>query len=335
MTYPYSRNTKLSPIPHVVLLSRWPNTLFTPTMALQLPPIFTTLQPALVLATNIVTLAVGPDHRVLQFAFSVPVLFILAAQSLYRDWDRGWGLHYGLNCFVVTSLVTWVDWIPLNSPYKERWMKLEQRKGAEKLVDEKIGSTESPAFPKDDGDVIRSKSSSTDVSKKRDVPASFLQRLWWAARLATTNRYVGWSCEVKNVPASVSPSYPRWFVLRPKHPLSAQPANERRKFLARKALRFALFFVLKDTIYSYTASSPHGTWLDLSRSSPVVSLAGYPFVYRLYWTWVYIALTYISLELMTTLYSLIAVGTFMAKPHDCPRMFNDLRGCYTVRRAWS
>lgn len=100
-------------------------------------------------------------------------------------------------------------------------------------------------------------------------------------------------------------------------------------------MRFALFFVLKDAIYSYTTSSPHGTWLDLSPSTPVISLTGYAYTYRLYWTWVYIALTYISLELMTTLYSLIAVASFMAKPHDCPRMFSDLRACWSVRQAWS
>lgn len=181
-------------------------------MALQLPLVFITLQPVLILATNILTLAVGPNHRFLQFAFSVPVLFILAAQSLYRDWDRGWGLHYGLNCFVVTSLVTWVDWILLNNPDKEDWVKLEQRKGAEALGKEKVESTESHAFPKDDGGVIKSKSSSKQISEKQSAPASFLKRLWWAARLATTNRYVGWSCEVKNVPASVPSTYPRWSV---------------------------------------------------------------------------------------------------------------------------
>ena len=118
-------------------------------------------------------------------------------------------------------------------------------------------------------------------------------------------------------------------------PTPAQPTDQGRKFLARKLLRFGLFFLLKDAIYSYTASSPHGTWLDLSPHSPVIGLSGYPFTYRLYWTWVYIALTFVSLELMTTLYSLIAVASFLAKPHDCPRMFNELRGCYTVRKAWS
>jgi hypothetical protein len=60
-----------------------------------------------------------------------------------------------------------------------------------------------------------------------------------------------------------------------------------------------------------------------------------PFTHRLYWTWVYITLTYICLELMNTLYGLVAVASFLATPSDCPRMFNALTQCYSVRRAWS
>jgi hypothetical protein len=41
------------------------------------------------------------------------------------------------------------------------------------------------------------------------APEGFGERLWWAVRLATTNRYVGWSCEAKNVPLEVGPEYPR------------------------------------------------------------------------------------------------------------------------------
>lgn len=182
-------------------------------LSLQLPPIFTTLQPPLILLANILTLAIGPRHRVLQFAFGVPVLFILAAQSLYREWDRGWGLHYGLNCFVVTNLVVWVDWILLNSPYKEEWVKLDHRKGSGRSREEKAVSlvpSSSAGFPKDDGGVVESKGGLKKGLEKRAAPVGFWSRLWWATRLATTNRYTGWSCEVKNVPASVPSTYPRW-----------------------------------------------------------------------------------------------------------------------------
>ncbi len=96
---------------------------------LQLPVILPTFQVPLILLTNVITLAIGPQRRVLQFAFSVPVLFVLFAQSLYREWERGWGLHYGLNCFVMSLAMVWVDWMLLNSPGREDWMKLDVRQG--------------------------------------------------------------------------------------------------------------------------------------------------------------------------------------------------------------
>ncbi|KAJ4410433.1 hypothetical protein N0V91_001919 [Didymella pomorum] len=167
-------------------------------MALQLPPIFITLQPALILTTNVLTLAIGPQHRVLQFAFSVPALFILAAQSLYRDWDRGWGLHYGLNCFVMTSLVTWVDWILLNNPYKEQWVKLEQRKGAETLGKETVRATESPEFPKDDGGVVRNVSAEALVGCKTGDYESLRQ-------LELRSKERAWFCPT-HIPTLVSSS---------------------------------------------------------------------------------------------------------------------------------
>ncbi|KAF1929477.1 uncharacterized protein M421DRAFT_420004 [Didymella exigua CBS 183.55] len=286
-------------------------------MALHLPPLFTTLQAPLIILTNILTLAIGPRNRLLQFAFSVPVLFLLAAQSLYRDWDRGWGLHYGLSCFVVTNLAVWADWALLASPDREGWAKLEQRSGAAQKEKEKESRGEGEgAFPKDDGGVVESKRG----VQGGGVPTSFCARLWWAIRLSATTRYIGWSCEVKNVPPSVPVGYPR------------------SKFLFRKTARFALFYLLKDAVYAHTASSPHGTWLDLHRQTPAGAVIGFeasPYLHRLYWTWIYIALTYISLELLSTTSSLLLVSTSLAHPWECPRMFADLRGAHTVRAAWS
>jgi hypothetical protein len=45
--------------------------------------------------------------------------------------------------------------------------------------------------------------------EKEAAPEAFWERLWWAIRLSTTNRYVGWSCEAKNVPLEVGAEYPR------------------------------------------------------------------------------------------------------------------------------
>ncbi|KAH6618760.1 membrane bound O-acyl transferase family-domain-containing protein [Boeremia exigua] len=262
-------------------------------MSLQLPPIFATLQVPLILLTNIATLAIGPRHRVLQFAFSVPVLGVLVAQSVYREWDRGWGLQYGLNCFVMSAVMTWVDWVLLDSPDRERWVRVKSN-----------GQVES------NGHAVIS-------SKMASAPTGFWSRLWWAAQLSTTNRYTGWSCESKNVPVEVGPEYPRLL------------------FIVRKTLRAGLFYVLKDAVYSYTASSPHGTWLEIAHLDPVISFVQYPFLYRLKFTLVYIVLTYTSLELMNTLYGIVSVATGLAAPMNCPSMFGDLKGLYSVRRAWS
>jgi hypothetical protein len=108
-----------------------------------------------------------------------------------------------------------------------------------------------------------------------------------------------------------------------------------RKFVARKALRAGLFYVLKDLIYSYTASTPHGTWVDIVHLDPIVSFDGYPFWHRFKLTWVYIALTYIGLEWANAMYGIFCVATRLRTPTDCPSMFNDLKEAYTVRRAWS
>jgi hypothetical protein len=156
---------------------------------LQLPPLFTSLQIPLLLLTNCLTLAIGPSHRLAQFAFSVPVLGVLTAQSLYREWGPNWGMHYALNIIVMVTLATWVDWVVLQRPDREGWVKVDRR-------------------GESDGDVSK-------VQKGRGAPSGFWSRLWWAVRLTASgtgvgNRYVGWSCEVKNVPVEVDVGYSRW-----------------------------------------------------------------------------------------------------------------------------
>ncbi|KAJ8106496.1 hypothetical protein OPT61_g9497 [Boeremia exigua] len=305
-------------------------------MALQLPPVFTTLQVPLIMLTNITALAIGPRHRVLQFAFSVPVLIVLVAQSLYREWDGGWGLHYGLNCFVMSLVMDWVDWVLLNSPYREGWTKLEVRKGAVKEEGGVVRKEQGNGYASSNGNLksnghasnghasnghasnghAKSNGHATSMSKD-DAPKRFWSRFWWATRLTTTNRYPGWSCESKNVPVEVGPEYSRLL------------------FIARKTLRAGLFYALRDVVYSFTASSPHGTWLDIAHIDPVVSFDQYPFLYRLKYTWVYIVLTYVSVEFANTLYGIASVATGLAVPMDCPSMFGDLKELYSVRRAWS
>lgn len=95
----------------------------------------------------------------------------------------------------MSAVMTWVDWVLLNSPDREGWVKLDVRKGAEKGGE---GNGH-----------VKSNGHAGGLSKGQNVPEGFWSRLWWATRLATTNRYTGWSCESKNVPVEVGPGYSR------------------------------------------------------------------------------------------------------------------------------
>jgi hypothetical protein len=153
--------------------------------SLQLPKLFINLQIPLIILNNILALAIGPQYRSVQLLLSFPVLVLLVAQSLYREWDGGWGPLFGLNGAVLSAAFVWVDWIALGSPDTQAWGKI-------KYIKQK------------DGVVVEKKESSP--------PRGFLSRLWWAIRLATTIRYIGWSCQVKGVRMEVSADYPRWYV---------------------------------------------------------------------------------------------------------------------------
>ena len=183
--------------------------------SLQLPSIFDALQLPLLLLTNVLALTIGPRQRVLQLGFSIPAWVLLASQSLYRDYSGAWGIHYAINCGVMSLMATYLDTVLLMSPDKEGWVKLRSRvetvkdnKDEAKKSGQDVGSD---GFPRDDGSVVKSKNK--EVSGKSKAPIGFNDRLWWAIRLACTNRYTGWSCEVKNVPVEVDDSYPRWYVL--------------------------------------------------------------------------------------------------------------------------
>lgn len=144
-------------------------------MALQLPKPFIYLQIPLLYATDIFALALGPANRALQLGLTLPVFALLVIQSLYREWSGTWGIHYAIECMVLSVVWQYVDWVLLKSPDKEGWRKIEYGKKEENKVEK--------------------------------VPEEFWQRVWWGVRLATGNRYVGWSQEVKNVRKEVDADY--------------------------------------------------------------------------------------------------------------------------------
>jgi hypothetical protein len=108
-----------------------------------------------------------------------------------------------------------------------------------------------------------------------------------------------------------------------------------RRFVARKAVRAAFFYALRDAVYAYTASSPYGSWDDIKHLKPIVSLEAQPYWTRWCYAWVHIFLTYVALEQSNVAYGAVSVATGLAKPMDCPSAFGDLRGLVSVRKAWS
>jgi hypothetical protein len=158
-----------------------------PTLAL--PQSIILLQIPLLYLTNILTLAIGPKNQDLRIGITLPIFGLLVIQSLYREWTGEWGHHYGLNCMVMTLVFMYVDWNLLSRPDEEKWRKISYETGS------------------GDGKTKR-------MNEKADtmVPTGFWERAWWGVRLAMGNRYVGWSCQVKNVPVEVDASYPRLYV---------------------------------------------------------------------------------------------------------------------------
>lgn len=163
---------------------------------LVLPPLLITLQIPLLHVNNILALAITPRHQALRVGVSLPVLVLLVSQSLYREWDATWGMHYALNCAVLGTACIYIDWILLASPDKEGWYKIQYGKEEEEKT--RNGGVDGAVKEK----------------KKESVPQGFWERVWWGIRLATTIRYVGWSNEVKNVPIEVSRSYSRVYVVQ-------------------------------------------------------------------------------------------------------------------------
>jgi hypothetical protein len=122
------------------------------------------------------------------------------------------------------------------------------------------------------------------------------------------------------------------------HPLAliSCPSNfVSRLFVVRKSLRAAVFYLLRDAVYAYTAASPHGSWADIAQVKPVLSLTDRPFLVRWWYAWVYVFLTYVAMEQANAMYGVVSVATGFAKPRDCPSAFGDLKDLVTMRNAWS
>ncbi|KAF2740966.1 hypothetical protein EJ04DRAFT_111521 [Polyplosphaeria fusca] len=251
------------------------------------PTVLQQFQIPLLYLNNILALSLKPGP--VRILLTLPTLLLLVAQSALRTDFQYWGEEYPLNVLVIASAFVWVDWIFLASPDKEAWHKIQYGKGPEFKVQKKENSK---------------------------VPASMLGRIWWGMRLATTNRYTGWSNQVKNVPTEVPANYPRWL------------------FVLRKTLRTVLMWFITGAVTCYTVSTPHGAWRGMEHEKVLVGLHDISMGRKFVLTWAHIVITYGSLEMFNAAYGAVAVLSGLANPRDCPSSFGDLRGMYTVRKAW-
>jgi hypothetical protein len=148
---------------------------------MDLPSIFQQLQAPLMFTTLILTQGFKPG--IFRIFLTLPIMVLFWAQSLYRKDFMYYGVEYPMNVLACVAMFCYLDQIILANPDKERWHKIQYGTGEEK--GEKNGNAGA-------------------------IPSTYWTRVWWATRIATTTRYVGWSQQVKNVVMEVPSDYPRW-----------------------------------------------------------------------------------------------------------------------------
>jgi hypothetical protein len=94
-------------------------------------------------------------------------------------------------------------------------------------------------------------------------------------------------------------------------------------------------YILVDTLQSYTASIRQGRFRRLEHDKVPIGWADYSLFYQFFFVWIYIAITYSTMELLNAFFGVAAVLFGFANPRDCPSSFGDIKETYTVRKAWS
>lgn len=108
-----------------------------------------------------------------------------------------------------------------------------------------------------------------------------------------------------------------------------------RRFLALRTLRLIFMHLLNDLIVCYTVTTPHGSFPSIVHLKPITGYSDAPLLRKLWFSWVHIGITYTGLESMYSAICVLSVALGLASPRDCPRMFGELRGLWSVRNAWS
>lgn len=133
----------------------------------------------LAFALNVLGLTLRPGF--LRILLTVPPLGYLVLVSYWRERGLYFGDEYMVNMLLLTLILTHIDWVILANPDREKWRRL--RKNVNNLGFEE---------------------------KVPEPPQKLLARAWWAIRLRSCLRYIGWSPQVHNSPPAVETGYPRW-----------------------------------------------------------------------------------------------------------------------------
>ena len=146
------------------------------------------------------------------------------------------------------------------------------------------------------------------VGQKTSIStASLSDRFWWALRLFSGLRGIGWTHE-------------------PTTHILPHPTTSRVRFLWDQLLRTAKYIIIFDVVRVLSYSNPY-----FQKGGPSLTDAG------LLWRSTVLALvitTYASLARIYTIYSIVSVGLGLTVPGDWPPLFGYLGDAYTVRRSW-
>ncbi|EDR11659.1 uncharacterized protein LACBIDRAFT_293223 [Laccaria bicolor S238N-H82] len=146
------------------------------------------------------------------------------------------------------------------------------------------------------------------VGQKTSISAASLSdRFWWALRLLSSPRGIGW-------------------VHEPTTHILPHPTTSRVRFLWDQILRTAKFIIIFDVVRVLSYSNPY-----FQKGGPSLTDAG------LLWRLTVLAqviTVYASMARVYTIYSIVSVGLGLTVPGDWPPLFGYLGDAYTVRRSW-
>jgi hypothetical protein len=146
------------------------------------------------------------------------------------------------------------------------------------------------------------------VGQKTSIStASLSDRFWWALRLFSSPRGIGWAHE-------------------PTAHILPHPTTSRVRFLWDQLLRTAKYIIIFDVIRVLSYSNPY-----FQKGGPSLTDAG------LLWRITVLAhaiTSYANLERVYAICSIVSVGSGVTLPGDWPPLVGYLGDAYTVRRSW-